>query len=129
MNADWHVALISILGAGILALVGLVWRNLSAHVEKKVNTDSHNDLEKKVDTKLDAELYQETMVHIKKAVDGINGTAQTLKILADDIITINRENITRKEFDYEIRLHRSECPAIREIAKLIESHGRDKDSV
>ena len=119
MNGDWHVTLISILGGGLIALIGLVWRNLNAHVEKKVNMTSHDDLEKKVNGKLDTELYQETMVHIKKAVDGINGTAQTLKVLANDIITINRENITRKEFDYELRLHRSECPAIREISKLI----------
>ena len=119
MGTDWHVALISILSAGLMALIGLVWRNLNRHVEKKVNVTSHDDLEKKVDGKLDAELYQETMVHIKKAVDGINGTAQTLRTLADDIITINRENITRKEFDYEIRLHRSECPAMQEISKLI----------
>ena len=125
MNGDWHVALISILGGGLIALIGLVWRNLNAHVEKKVNTTSHDDLEKKVDNKLDAELYTETMTHIRKAVDGINGTAQTLKTLADDIVTINRENITRKEFDYELRLHRSECPAIREISKLI-NEGRKK---
>jgi len=119
MVADWHVALISILGGGLIALIGLVWRNLNAHVEKKLDTSSHNDLEKKVDGKLDAQLYNETMIHIKKAVDGINGTAQTLKVLANDIITINKNNITRKEFDYELRLHRSECPAIREISKLI----------
>ena len=119
MNGDWHVALISILGGGLIALIGLVWRNLNAHVEKKLDTSSHNDLEKKVDGKLDAQLYNETMIHIKKAVDGINDTAQTLKVLANDIITINRNNITRKEFDYELRLHRSECPAIREISKLI----------
>ena len=119
MNGDWHVALISILGGGLIALIGLVWRNLNAHVEKKLDTSSHNDLEKKVDGKLDAQLYNETMIHIKKAVDGINGTAQTLKVLANDIITINKNNITRKEFDYELRLHRSECPAIREISKLI----------
>ena len=125
MNGDWHVALISILGGGLIALIGLVWRNLNAHVEKKVNTTSHDDLEKKVDNKLDTELYTETMTHIRKAVDGINGTAQTLKTLADDIVTINRENITRKEFDYELRLHRSECPAIREISKLI-NEGRKK---
>jgi len=119
MNGDWHVALISILGGGLIALIGLVWRNLNAHVEKKLDTSSHNDLEKKVDGKLDAQLYNETMIHIKKAVDGINGTAQTLKVLANDIITINQNNITRKEFDMELRLHRSECPAIREISKLI----------
>ena len=119
MVADWHVALISILGGGLIALIGLVWRNLNAHVEKKLDTSSHNDLEKKVDGKLDAQLYNETMIHIKKAVDGINGTAQTLKVLANDIITINKNNITRKEFDYELRLHHSECPAIREISKLI----------
>ena len=123
MNGDWHVALISILGGGLIALIGLVWRNLSAHVEKKVSMTSHDDLEKKVNGKLDADLYKETMTHIQKAVDGINGTAQTLRALADDIIIINKNNITRKEFDYELRLHRSECPAIMEIAKLI-SEGR-----
>ena len=116
---DWHIPLISFLAAVLFALIGLVWRNLNTHVEKKVDTTSHEDLEKKVDTKLDAELYKETMLHIQKAVDGINGTAQTLKTLANDIAAIQEKFMTRKDFEYEIRLHHSECPAIREITRLL----------
>jgi len=95
-----------ITGTGIvIALIGLIWRNLSSQVEKKLDKALHNDLERKVDGKLDTQLYTETMIHIQKAVDGINGTAQTLKVLALDIAKIQETFVTKKD----LRIHELEC--------------------
>jgi len=119
MENDWHVAFISILAAALAGLIGLVYRNLNARVENKLGKDSHDELVKLVEGKMDTQLYKETMVHIQKAVDGINGTAQTLRSLAKDITEIQDKFMTSKDFQYELRLHHSECPAVQEMARML----------
>ena len=104
ISTDWHMTIIVMLAGISITLIGLVWRNLTIQVNKKV--DKAN--------------YDETIKHITKAVDGINGTAKTLKDLARDISVIQNKFITRQEHDYELRLHRSECPVVRELARRMD---------
>ena len=106
----------------IIGLVGLIYKNVNDKVDRKVDRESHDDLVKAVSKKLDEKYYKETMLHIQKAVDGINGTAKTLKDLAESISKIQNKFdlfITKKDFEYELRLHHSECPAIKEIADYL----------
>jgi hypothetical protein len=85
--------LVGIALALIIGLIALVWRNMS----------------KRVDEKLDKELYNTTMIHVKKAVEGINGTAQTLQTLADNITEIQKGFLTKRDFQYALKIHQLEC--------------------
>lgn len=82
------VAIISISVAIILALVGIVYRSLSLGLEKKV----------------DKELYIKTIGSIEAAVQGINGTATTLKHVVDNISDIHEKFLTIKEHEYKCAL-------------------------
>ena len=91
--------LVSVASGIIIGLLGLVWASLN----------------KRIDSKVDGDVYQETMIHIQKAVEGINGTATELKHLAEEISNIQNKFMTTKEFEYEIRLHKSECECLKQI--------------
>ena len=87
------ITIISISSVIIVGLIGLIWKNLS----------------NRVDAKIDRREYVETMKHIQKAVDGINGTAAALKHLAEEITKIQEKFMLVKDFEYEMKLHKSEC--------------------
>ncbi len=86
------VALISIATAVIIALIGVVYRSLSLGLEKKV----------------DKELYIKTIGSIESAVQGINGTATTLKQVVENVSDIHKTFLTVKEHEYKCTLHAME---------------------
>jgi len=76
---------ILILSVGIIAaLLGILYRNLSTRIS----------------TKVDKELYLKTVASIEKALESINGTAQTLKTVVESIASIHEKYLTIKEHDY-----------------------------
>lgn len=92
------VAIISIATAIIIALIGVVYRSLSIGLEKKV----------------DKELYVKTIGSIETAVQGINGTATTLKHVVENVADIHKTFLTVKEHEYICKLH----AALRENEEL-----------
>jgi hypothetical protein len=102
-----HSISILILGlATLFSLLGIIYRSMI----KKIET---LDIKK-----VDKDLYKETLSHLQKAVDGINGTAATLKTVVDSISNIQEEFLTLKEHNYMCRLRHS--------SQLLEHDGDDK---
>lgn len=83
------VAIISIATAIIIGLIGVVYRSLSVGLDKKV----------------DKELYIKTIGSIEAAVQGINGTATTLKHVVENVADIHEKFLTIKEHEYKCALH------------------------
>jgi len=83
------IALVSIGVAIILGLVGVVYKSLSAGLEKKV----------------DKELYIKTIASIETAVQGINGTATTLKSVVESVASIHQTFMTLREHEYICKLN------------------------
>lgn len=82
----------------IVGLVGLVYRILNI----------------KVDSKVDKELYLQTIGTIQKSVEGINGTAKELKDIAAHLSDIDNKLdekfLTIKEHEYLCLINRCKPP-------------------
>ena len=72
-----------------MALVGTVYKSLSA----------------KIDTKVDHDLYIKTISTIEKALEKINGAAATLERIGIEVRNIQTEFMTRKDFEYEMKIY------------------------
>lgn len=90
---DQSLTIILVAMGVIISLIGLVYKTLS----------------NKVDEKLDKDLYAQNMLHLEKMVDGINGTAATLKTMALEINKIQNTFLTEKDFQAAMKIHDLEC--------------------
>lgn len=77
----------------ICALIGIVYRSLTAQLEKKVDKD----------------LYIQAIETIKNALNSINGTAVTLKNVVNDVSSIQDKFLTKQEHEYICRLKEAEA--------------------
>lgn len=72
----------------IIALIGIIYRSLSLKIENKVDKD----------------LYIQTITSIEKALDKINGTADKLHQVVNDVAAIQDKFLTIKEHDYKCEI-------------------------
>jgi len=90
---DEYRVVITIISIIIIGLIGVVYKTLSG----------------KIDSKLEKEIYTESISHIKDAVSGINGTAKELRNLALGIAEIKSQFLEIKDFRAEMKIHTLEC--------------------
>ena len=89
MPSTSKMTLIIIALSIIIALIGLIY----------------NALVKRIDTKVDKELYLQTIKNIQEALDKINGIAVTMKQVVHDLTNIQEKFLSIKEYEYKQALH------------------------